>query len=137
MQRCSRYEWFLSDAIRKHLQETGRNFRIKEQYKILDHRGFYWYWDLFVWIEGKSLFNGYGELIDVQGPQHSKQKKYSGPGGGYTRDYDKEWEVRQQRLHKQGIETRYINNDECKLRIVDHSAKEIVNELIKRADTWC
>lgn len=93
MQRCSRYEWFLADELRAFLNHTQREYQLQEQYPIRDHRGFTWYWDIFVWIQGSSVFGGYGELIDINGPNHGAQRRYSGPGGGYTRDDDKHWEA--------------------------------------------
>jgi hypothetical protein len=135
---CSRYEWFLADALRTQLRILGRpSFSVREQYPIKDHRGFTWYWDLFIWVDGASSCGGYGELIDVQGPQHDRQAKYSGPGGGYTRDYDKWWEAFSVlNLEEQGIWCRYVPNDKCRMTdgIVYWTANEIAREIIDRAD---
>lgn len=142
MQRCSRYEWFLFDAISDLLDEQlgngGREYRLEAQYPVHDHRGFDWYFDLFVWVKGKSSFGGYGELIEINGSTHDNQPKYSGRGGGYTRDYDKHWEVfSNQRLHKRGIDYRVLSNEECSMRNVKNTANKLVAEIIKRADSWC
>lgn len=140
MQRCSRYEWFLFDELRHYLELSGREFRLLQQYSIEDHRGFFWYFDIFVWVKGHSFYRGYGELIEVNGPDHATQAKYSGPGGGYTRDQDKRWEVYNNlQLHKKGIEIRTVTNDECtkKGNAVRYTAMTIVDELIERSDTWC
>ena len=140
MQRCSRYEWFLSDEIRKLLKESKRKYKIIEQYPINDHRGFNFYWDLYIWVDGKSHYGGYGEVIDINGKDHDKQKNYSGPFGGYTRDDDKYWETfNNQMLHKFGIDVRYIPNEDCmrKTGTVYTTAKKVVSDLIKRSDNWC
>jgi hypothetical protein len=140
LQRCSRYEWFLIDALSYLLALSGREFRLIPQYPIRDHRGFNWHFDIFVWVKGNSLYGGYGELIEVNGPNHARQKRYTGSGGGYTRDYDKEWEtVSNLRMHKRGIETRTVSNEECTKKgdVVYYTAIAIVDELIQRADTWC
>lgn len=140
MQRCSRYEWFLFDELDRLLALKDRGYRIQAQYPVADHRGFDWYFDIYVWVKGKSIYGGYGELIEVNGPDHAKQKRYSGAGGGYTRDYDKKWEViSNRRLHRLGIETRTVLNEECAKRdnAVYHTAIQIVDELIHRADSWC
>lgn len=140
MQRCSRYEWFLIDELYRLLSLQGREFRIYPQYPVADHRGFTWYFDIFVWVNGRSIYGGYGELIEVNGSSHAKQKRYRGPGGGYTHDYDKRWEVISNlRFHKRGIETRVVSNEECSKKndFVYHTAIAIVDELMHRADTWC
>ncbi len=137
MVRCSRYEWFLADKLREYLSKCGKKFIVIEQYPIDDHRGYKWRWDVFVWVEGSSWYGGYGEVIDIQGPDHKRQKKYSGPGGGYTRDYDKYWVTFElHKLHKRGIGSRYIENEDCNRKNVDETAKRIVDELIKRSDEW-
>ena len=104
MQRCSRYEWFLCDALRTILEHTGAVFEIKEQYPLMDHRGFEWYFDLCVKILNPAPHSEFSNmLIEIDGADHDRQKRYSGPGGGYTRDKDKHWEVFSvQLLHKYG-----------------------------------
>lgn len=138
MQRCSRYEWFLSDELEKALNLLGAKFTIIEQYPIPDHRGFNWYFDIYVWVEGHSYFRGYGEIIEVNGASHQSQKKYSGKGGGYTRDFDKHWEAfANYRLHKRGIEYRTVDNENCKRSNVHQTALEIADELVERSNSWC
>lgn len=139
MQRCSRYEWFLFDELKYLLKLSGRNFRIKQQYPIRDHRGFNWHWDIYVWLEGKSIYGGYHQLIDVNGRDHDFQKKYSGPGGGYTRDYDKHWEVfNNHGLHKRGWGVAYAKNEECARRggRVRETALSMMGDLLTLADTF-
>lgn len=131
--QCSRYEWFLQDSLSSALRASRRVFRIEPQYIIRDHRGFEWIWDLYVYVKGSSSFGGINMVIDIQGPNHKKQKIYSGPGGGYTRDDDKEWEIRK----KAGNwEWRYFENDECQKRIVTITAGELADELCDLADTY-
>jgi hypothetical protein len=140
MQRCSRYEWFLFDELDHLLALQDREYRIQAQYPVTDHRGFNWYFDIYVWVKGKSVHGGYGELIEINGSDHARQKPYSGDGGGYTRDYDKRWEVISNlRMHRRGIETRTVSNDECTKKgdAAYHTAIAIVDELTHRADTWC
>jgi len=135
LRRCSRYEWFLIDALDMALKATGRNYKIVPQYPIDDHRGFTWYWDVYVWVDGTSPYGGAGALIDVDGPDHSRQKKYTGPGGGYTRDRDKVWETNQLRLHRRGIHHEKVTNDDCRLkgRVVFATAGSIVKRLVASA----
>lgn len=139
MQRCSRYEWFLIDELQHLLTLKEAEFRLQPQYPVCDHRGFIWYFDIFVWVKGASRYGGYGELIEINGPNHAHQPKYRGPGGGYTRDDDKYWEaVGRQRLYRRGIEMRTLTNVECARRgdAVYYTAIAIVDELLQRADTW-
>lgn len=138
MQRCSRYEWFLIDELEILLELSDRDFNIIPQYPIKDHRGFNWYWDIYIWLAGASLYGGYSELIDINGPDHNRQKKYSGPGGGYTRDKDKHWEAFSNlKLHKQGFGVTYIQNDDCKKKNIKLTALEIMGDLLTLADTFC
>lgn len=98
-------------------------------------RGFDWFWDLGVWVVGSSPYGGHGLLIDVNDPDHLIQKPYSGAGGGYTRDYDKVWELGSQRWHHKGWDHWIVRNDQCKRagNIVYVTANEIVSHLIGRA----
>jgi hypothetical protein len=138
MVRCSRFEWFLSDALRGELAKSGRDFEIIEQRAFRDHRGFDWYFDISVWVRGSSAFGGYGELIEVDGTNHANQQRYSGKGGGYTRDQDKEWELRNNlRIHRRGWEIRHVPNDDCRRVAAGRTAALICADLIRRADTWC
>jgi hypothetical protein len=138
LRRCSRFEWFLIDALGLALEATGRDFKIIPQYPVHDHRGFEWYWDLFVWVDGKSVHGGTGLLIDVNGPNHELQPRYSGAGGGYTRDYDKTWEVGQQRFHKRGIDHMIVLNDDCRKKgdAVYATAGGIAKWLDRMADNY-
>lgn len=134
-QRCSRYEWFLADALRDELTRRGRTFRITEQYEMPDHRGFSWYFDLAVRVNGSTYGGQHTELIEVNGSDHARQKTYRGPGGGYTRDDDKHWEAfSNNRLHKKGFDIRTVDNDDCRLRVVKATAARIATEIIQRAD---
>jgi len=140
MQRCSRYEWFLIDELNRLLRLYDRCYRIQPQFPIQDHRGFTWHWDVRVWVEGESYYKGFGLLIEVDGPRHKKQKRYKGPGGGYTRDEDKEWEAfTNYKLHKKGYDTYVVNNEDCSKKndAVHVTALEILAELLDRADNEC
>ena len=105
MQRSSRYEWFLADELKNLLSLLcdDRKWSLTQQFPIEDHRGFIWYWDIAVRIEGRSIYGGYTEVIDVNGIDHTRQKKYSGPGGGYTRDQDKSGEIFSPFMEQGGI----------------------------------
>jgi hypothetical protein len=110
------------------------------QYPISDHRGFYWYWDFYIYLQGDSAFGGIHLLVDINGRDHDFQKKYSGPGGGYTKDYDKHWVVfNEHKLHKQGWEVQYYKNEECTRRggIVRDTAYGLIGDLLTMADYWC
>jgi hypothetical protein len=135
LRRCSRYEWFLIDALEQAATATGRGFRLIPQYPIHDHRGFAWYWDVFIWINGTNDYGGAGLLIDVDGSDHARQPKYRGPGGGYTRDYDKQWETNKQRLYHKNIHSEKVTNDDCRMkgRAVYATAGAIVARLVKGA----
>lgn len=75
-----------------------------------------------------------GLLIDVNGPDHLVQKTYGGPGGGYTRDYDKVWELGQQRWHKRGWDHWIVLNSDCRRDVVEATAATIVEHLVYMAD---
>lgn len=138
MHRCSRFEWFLEDALYDELSATGRKFKLRPQYPVMDHRGFEWFWDLGVWVDGSSYHGGSGLLIDVNGPNHLVQKTYSGPGGGYTRDYDKVWELKTQRWHKHGWDHWIVQNDQCRRSggSVYKTAAAISKHIVHMADTF-
>ena len=139
MQRCSRYEWFLIDELQHLLTLKERDFRLHPQYPLPDRRGFIWYFDIFVWVNGASRFGGSAELIEINGPDHARPPRYRGPGRGYTRDDDKYWAaIGHERLYKQGIEIRTLTNAECAKRgdAVYYTAIAIVDEMLHRADTW-
>jgi len=136
-QRVSRYEWFLADALHEELlMATNRPFRITEQWEMPDHRGFSWYYDLAVHVTGKSSSKGHTVLIEVNGSDHDRQAVYSGPGGGYTRDYDKEWEFGQRGLHKKGYSVEVVTNEDCRLKVVKATAKRLAALCVQRADSW-
>lgn len=136
-QRVSRYEWFLADALDTALEALGRDFCIEEQWRLKDHRGFDWHFDLAVKCKGTSVFGGITCLIEVNGSDHDRQKPYSGAGGGYTRDFDKHWEAfSNRRLHKQGYEYLTVTNDECKRRVVNETAMKLAVDIARMADTW-
>lgn len=139
MHRCSRYEWFLEDALCSAIEASDRTFRIRPQYPVYDHRGFSWFWDIGIWVDGASIHGGSGLLIDVNGPDHLLQKNYGGPGGGYTRDYDKVWELGQQRFHKRGWDHLIVLNEDCARREnrVFFTANDIASRLINMADHYC
>jgi len=139
LHRVSRYEWFLEDALNAALEAAGADHRIRPQFPVEDHRGFTWYWDLGVWVNGGSAFNGYGLLIDVNGRDHLEQRHYTGAGGGYTRDYDKVWELGQQQWHKRGWDHWIVPNDLCRRagNVVHVTAQEIVTHMLGRAQTQC
>ncbi|GAB4347934.1 MAG: hypothetical protein Fur0042_14580 [Cyanophyceae cyanobacterium] len=140
VQKCSRYEWFLADELKRRLDFRSREYCIQEQYPLHDHRGFNWYFDIYVWVQGASIYDGYGELIEVNGDDHKKQKLYRGPGGGYTRDDDKKWElINSSSLREKGIYTRTLSNEQCAKKggNVYRTADAIIEDLIHRADTWC
>lgn len=135
--RVSRYEWYLADALQAELEKSGRRFTVTEQWELPDHRGFSWYFDLAVSVEGASYFGGITELIEIQGPTHAHQAVYSGPGGGYTRDHDKHWEVfNVHRLHKSGYDFRAIPATECRRSVIRITAETIAAQLVNKADTF-
>lgn len=141
MRRCSRYEWFLADALARvavrHPISRSSTVRLYEQYRVPDHRGFYWYWDVAVKVEQQDV--GYlksaGFLIDVNGRDHDNQAVYSGPGGcGMTRDDQKRWEVfgSENRMHKSGWDTVYLTNEECRKAFADTTAARVFADLVSR-----
>ena len=131
MQRCSRYEWFLSDALRTILSHLGAEFNIQEQYEVSDHRGFSWYFDLYVWVKGKSIYGGYAELIEVNGDDHRKRKRP-------MKDLDKYLEtLNSLQMHKYGMSMRVVKNEQCARRKVFETAIDIADELIERSNSWC
>lgn len=135
-QRVSRYEWFLADALRDFFAKSGRSFKITEQWQLRDHRGYIWYFDLLVSVRGESS-SGISQIIEVDGADHKRQKRYSGPGGVYTRDYDKEWELFSvQKYHKSGYFLTRVTNEDCRMKVVRATAERLGNEIIKKADTW-
>jgi hypothetical protein len=136
-QRVSRFEWFLSDALREFFTKSGRSFRIIEQWSISDHRGFDWYFDLLVNVQDKDGKGGISQIIEVNGPDHQRQKRYKGPGGGYTRDYDKKWELFSNlQYHKCGYFLTSVDNEECRMRVVRETAERLGTEILKKADSW-
>lgn len=136
-QRVSRYEWFLSDALQEFLIKAGRSFRIIEQWPLRDHRGHVWYFDILVNVQDKNGKGGISQLIEVNGPDHLQQKAYKGPGGGYTRDYDKRWELFDvQKYHKSGYFLTSVTNDDCRKIVVRETAERLGNEILQKADSW-
>jgi len=136
--RVSRYEWFLADALKRQLAETDRTFSVAEQWPLPDHRGFTWYFDLAVRVKGASIYGGVTELIEVQGPTHANQPNYSGAGGGYTRDYDKHWEAFSvRRLNKAGYHFSEVAAEDCRLSVVNGTARVMVAALLSMADHLC
>ena len=131
MQRCSRYEWFLSDALEAELEKRGVEFWVEEQYPFTDHRGFLWYFDLRVWCESKTAHGSYGWLIEIDGPGHSQQKKYKGPGGGYTRDEDKVYEYNAECPRATWCALIRVTNEDCARKggAVYRTAERLVSEL--------
>lgn len=142
MQRCSRYEWFLADALAAEFVKRGRTFRIDEQWWFVDHRGFRWYFDLRVWVDGPCPSDGTkpdggaGRLVEINGPEHSRQKKYSGPGGGYTRDEDKQYEYDKATPRGSWLDAFCVSNDECARKggVVYRTAEKLANSLCSEAD---
>lgn len=136
-QRVSRFEWFLADALTHELTRRDRTFDVFEQWPLEDHRGFTWYFDLAVWVKGNSMYGGVTVLIEVDGSSHDNQKKYTGQGGGYTRDSDKHWEAfSNQRLHKQGYDFMSVPNEECRMRVVGETAVRLATQIERLADTY-
>lgn len=108
-----------------------------EQYEIFDRRGVAWHWDLYVWVNGTSVYDGYGELIDVINSRRKRQRRHSGYGSGSARDYDKYWEAfNTQRYDKCGFQVRYVEGLDCAKRRVWVTALEILDDLVTRADEW-
>jgi hypothetical protein len=139
MQRCSRYEWFLADEIQRQLEQSGRSFLIEEQWPFEDHRGFTWYFDLRVDMFGtKQGGCRAGYLIEVDGRDHAAQKVYGGPGGGYTKDYDKEYEYNEKTPREQWLPLKRVANEDCARRgdAVRYTAAIIVDELCRLADRY-
>ena len=131
---CSHYEWNLERAMFNYLtQERGEGtFRIENQYPVPDFsRPFTWWFDLRIWVNGKNSLGGYGVFIEIDGRDHSEQKEYSGLGGGYTRDYDKEWNLNK---FENGMELIRVSNVDCKLYMIYETAANICEEIIKKAD---
>lgn len=129
-QRCSRYEWFLADALEEVLSAQDRDYSILEQWEMPDHRGFTWYFDLCVWVRGKSSYGGHSLLIEVNGASHDVAD------GHYDRDMDKDWEFHSRGLHRKGYSIQFVTNDECRQRVVKDTARRLATEIIQRADTW-
>lgn len=142
MQRCSRYEWFLADALTAELLKRGRSFRLDEQWSFYDHRGFCWYFDLRVWVDGPNRGDGCkpsggaGLLIEVDGATHARQKKYKGPGGGYTRDYDKKYEYDKTTPRGSWLDQKHIPNEECARKggAVHRTAERLADDICHEAD---
>ena len=130
-QRVSRYEWFFSDALGDYLFEADRNYIITEQWPILDHRGFYWYFDILVTVYGEYGINC---VIEIDGVDHQKQKKQT--VCKMTRDEDKQYEFYNQNYHKNRYYILRVNNDDCRLKIVKNTAKKIGDRLILGADNY-
>lgn len=129
-QRVSRFEWFLADALHEYLHSQGADFKITEQWPLGDHRGFNWYFDLCVRV------GSFHQLIEVDGADHQQQASYKGPGGGYTRDYDKEWELFSvQKYHKFGYGLMRLKNEECRLKVAGQTARRVADQIIARAKT--
>ena len=133
MQRCSRYEWFLADALEHHLWARGCPFKIKQQYRLYDHRDFFWYFDIMVEAKGPAG-KVWAFFIEVNGSQHGEQKVFSGQGGcGMTRDDHKRWEFNEQMAH-QPCDLIYVSNEDCAKRggAVEGTAEDIVERLCRR-----
>ncbi len=126
-QRCSRYEWFLADALEKVLEQSGRDYTIQEQWEMPDHRGFVWYYDLAVWVRGKGFHQGYTFLIEVNGADHDAER-------GSARDADKEWEFGARGLHKKGYVVEVVRNEDCRMKVVQQTAERIAAEIMQWAD---
>jgi hypothetical protein len=136
MQRCSRYEWFLADELERQLHSAGLGFVLEEQWPFEDHRGFTWYFDLRVDIYGARSAMPIGYLIEVDGSGHAGQKKYSGPGGGYTRDYDKEYEYNEKTPRDRWLPLMRLSNEQCARRggAVRLTVAEIVEDLRRKVE---
>ena len=105
----SKYEWNLIDALDALLTTTGREFNITEQYVLRDRRGFDWYWDLLVEVDGHCV------LIDVRG----RNSKDNGEQKYWEAFYNREgWKILQ------------ITADECTKNVLGQTVARLYNLMV-------
>jgi len=119
LQKSSRWEWHLADALRDELSNLAE-FTLVEQWPLQDRSGFYWYFDLYVAV------GSYREVIEVNGSSHDTVD-------GRSHDDRKACELKAQ---YPTVGLRVVRNTECTKQNAPQTARKIARELVKRSNSW-